>query len=167
MGRHARIVTTKSSRVSLSGCHNTSITIEIFYLIRITDRVGCKIFQPMILHVWTLNLVIYHPLSSKFHIWTTFIKLLFMSKYGVCQMNDYQDCHHNRYPSPLHCRALCWALCLSLNVLVVKCISPRGFLIFISHLRPQGWLFFPCSPTFQCLSHIWCIHHSFITYYSV
>ena len=35
------------------------------------------------------NLVIYHPFSSKFHIWTTFIKLLFMSEYGFCPMNDY------------------------------------------------------------------------------
>ena len=33
--------------------------------------------------------VIYHWISSKFHIWTTFIKLLFMSEYGFCQMNDY------------------------------------------------------------------------------
>ena len=35
------------------------------------------------------NLVIYHPISSKFYIWTTFIKLLFMSEYGFCPMNDY------------------------------------------------------------------------------
>ena len=26
------------------------------------------------------SLVIYHPISSKFHIWTTFIKLLFFAK---------------------------------------------------------------------------------------
>ena len=32
------------------------------------------------------NLVIYHPISSKFHIWTTFIKLLFMSEYGFCPL---------------------------------------------------------------------------------
>ena len=37
------------------------------------------------------NLVIYHLISSKFHIWTTFIKLLFMSEYGFCQMNDNHD----------------------------------------------------------------------------
>ena len=30
------------------------------------------------------NLVIYHPISSKFYIWATFIKLLFMSEYGFC-----------------------------------------------------------------------------------
>ena len=35
------------------------------------------------------NLVIYHPISSKFHILATFIKLLLMSRYGFCQMNDY------------------------------------------------------------------------------
>ena len=44
------------------------------------------------------NLVIYHPISSKCHIWTTFIKLLFMSEYGFCQMNDYQDFRQNGYP---------------------------------------------------------------------
>ena len=44
------------------------------------------------------NLVIYHPISTKFHIWTTFIKLLFMSEYGFCPMNDYQDFRQNRYP---------------------------------------------------------------------
>ena len=37
---------------------------------------------------WHSNLVIYHPISSKFHIWTTFIKLLFMSEYVFCQIND-------------------------------------------------------------------------------
>ena len=40
----------------------------------------------------------YHPVSSKFHIWTTFIKLLVMSKYGFCPMNYYQVCRQNRYP---------------------------------------------------------------------
>ena len=44
------------------------------------------------------NLVIYHPISSKFHIWTTFIKLLFMTEYGFCQMNDYLDFSQNEYP---------------------------------------------------------------------
>ena len=43
------------------------------------------------------NLVIYHRVSSKFHIWTTFIKLLFMSEYGFCSMNDNQDCRQNGY----------------------------------------------------------------------
>ena len=37
------------------------------------------------------NLAIYHQISSKFHIWTTFIKLLFMSEYELCPMNDNQD----------------------------------------------------------------------------
>ena len=44
------------------------------------------------------NLVIYHPSSSKFQIWITFIKLLFMSEYGSCPMNDNQDCRQNRHP---------------------------------------------------------------------
>ena len=44
------------------------------------------------------NLVIYHPSSSKFHTWTTFIKQLFMSEYGFCPMNDYQYFRHNGYP---------------------------------------------------------------------
>ena len=46
------------------------------------------------------NLVIYHPISSKFHIqiWTTFIKLLFMSEYGFCQMNDHQVFRQKGYP---------------------------------------------------------------------
>ena len=44
------------------------------------------------------NLVMHHPISSKFCIWTTFIKLLFISEYGFCQMNDYQDFHQNGYP---------------------------------------------------------------------
>ena len=44
------------------------------------------------------NTVIYHPISSKFQIWTTFIVLLFMSKYGFYPMNDYQDFYQNGYP---------------------------------------------------------------------
>ena len=46
------------------------------------------------------NLVIYHLISSKFYIRTTFIKLLFnfMSEYVFCQMNDYQDFRLNGYP---------------------------------------------------------------------
>ena len=45
------------------------------------------------------NLVICHPISSKFHIWTTSIKLLFMFEYGFCPMNSNQDCHQTaRYP---------------------------------------------------------------------
>ena len=47
------------------------------------------------------NLVIYHLVSSKFHIWTTFIKLLFMSEYGFCPMNYNQDCRQNGYPLTL------------------------------------------------------------------
>ena len=34
------------------------------------------------------NLIIYRPIPSKVHIWTTFIKLLFMSEYVFCPMND-------------------------------------------------------------------------------
>ena len=44
------------------------------------------------------NLVIYRLVSSKFHIWTTFMKLWLMSQYGFCPMNDNQDCRQNRYP---------------------------------------------------------------------
>ena len=44
------------------------------------------------------NLVIYHPIFFKVHIWTTFIKLLFMSEYGFCPMNDNQDFCQNGYP---------------------------------------------------------------------
>ena len=44
------------------------------------------------------NLVIYHPISSKFHIWATFIKLLFMSEYAFCQIIDYQNFCQNGYP---------------------------------------------------------------------
>ena len=44
------------------------------------------------------NLVIYHPISSKFHIWTSFIKLLFMCDYGYCPMNDYQYFRHGDIP---------------------------------------------------------------------
>ena len=43
------------------------------------------------------NLVIYLQIS-KFHIWTTFIKLLFISEYGFCLMNDNQDCRQSGYP---------------------------------------------------------------------
>ena len=45
------------------------------------------------------NLVICHPISYEFHIWTTFIKLLFMSEYGFCPMNSNQDCRQTAgYP---------------------------------------------------------------------
>ena len=44
------------------------------------------------------NLVIYHLISSKFHIWTYFTKLLFMSEYGFCPMNNNQVCRQNKYP---------------------------------------------------------------------
>ena len=44
------------------------------------------------------NLVIYQPISSKFHIWTTFFKLLFMSEYGFYPMNNNQDGGQNSYP---------------------------------------------------------------------
>ena len=37
------------------------------------------------------NFVIYHPISYKFDIWTTFIKLLFMSKYVFCPMKDFRQ----------------------------------------------------------------------------
>ena len=33
------------------------------------------------------TLVIYYPIASKFHLWTTFIKLLLISEYGFCPMN--------------------------------------------------------------------------------
>ena len=47
------------------------------------------------------NLVIYHQISSKTHIWTSFIKLLFMSEYGYCPMNDYQYFFHRDIPFSL------------------------------------------------------------------
>ena len=63
------------------------------------------------------NLNIYHPISSKFHIWTTFIKLLFMSEYGFCPMNDYQKFCQKGYPL-FRRRAIGRPLCRSLTVLV-------------------------------------------------
>ena len=47
------------------------------------------------------NLVIYHSISSKFHIWTSFIKLLFMSEYGFCLMNNNKDCRKMDIPFSL------------------------------------------------------------------
>ena len=47
------------------------------------------------------NLVIYHPIPSKFHIMTTFIKLLFMSEYGFCLINDNQDGRQTDIPFSL------------------------------------------------------------------
>ena len=41
-------------------------------------------------------LVICHLISSEFHIWTTFIKLLFMSEYGFCPMNINQSCRQRQ-----------------------------------------------------------------------
>ena len=38
-----------------------------------------------------LSVYIYHQISSKFNLWSTFIKLLFMSEYGFCPVNDYKD----------------------------------------------------------------------------
>ena len=37
-------------------------------------------------------------MSSKFYIWNTYIKLLSMSEYGFCPMNDNQDCLQIGYP---------------------------------------------------------------------
>ena len=48
------------------------------------------------------NLVIYHTISFISHIWTTFFKLLFVSEYGFCPMNDIQECCQNGYPFSLH-----------------------------------------------------------------
>ena len=45
------------------------------------------------------TLVICHPISSEFHIWTTFIELLVMSDYGFCPMNSNQNCRQTaEYP---------------------------------------------------------------------
>ena len=44
------------------------------------------------------NLFMFYTISSNFHIWTTFIKLLFMSECGFCPMNDNQDFRQNGYP---------------------------------------------------------------------
>ena len=62
------------------------------------------------------NLVIYLLISSKFHLWITFTKLLFMSEYGACLINDTQDCL--KTDIPFYCRALSGALCRSPTVLV-------------------------------------------------
>ena len=60
-------------------------------------------------------LVIYHTISFKFHIWTTFIKLLLMSEYGFSPMKDKPDCCQYGYPL---FTAGYYALCWSLTVLV-------------------------------------------------
>ena len=64
----------------------------------------------------TCNLV-YYPISSKFHILTTFIKLLFMSDFGFCPMNDNQNCRQMDIPFSL--QGIMRALCRSPTVLVV------------------------------------------------
>ena len=38
---------------------------------------------------------------QKIHLWTTFIKLLFMSECEFCLMNNNEDCRQNRYPFSL------------------------------------------------------------------
>ena len=53
------------------------------------------------------NLVVYHTFSSKFYICTSFVKLLFLSEFGFCLMNNIKRIF------PFHCRALCRALCRS------------------------------------------------------
>ena len=76
------------------------------------------------------NLVIYHPISSKFHIWTTFKELLFISEYVFCQMNDYQD--FRQMDIPFRCWALGGALCRSPTDLVLGvhkiCLIETGLL---------------------------------------
>ena len=67
--------------------------------------------------LYTLT-VIYHLISSKFHIWTSFIKLLFISKYGFCPMNDNQDCRQNGYPLFTAGHYAAGALCRSPTALV-------------------------------------------------
>ena len=77
------------------------------------------------------NLVIYHQISSKFHIWTTFIKLLFISEYGFCPMKDNQDCRA-KVMFLFTVGHFAWALCRSLTVLVkivIFCLSTSHLLI--------------------------------------
>ena len=69
------------------------------------------------------NLVIFYPNSPEFHIWTTFVKQLFLFEYGFCPTNSNQDCRQtDRYPL-FHSRALCGALCRNLTVLVKNKIA--------------------------------------------
>ena len=80
-------------------------------------------------------LVIYHPMSSKFHIWTTFIKLLFMSENWFCLMNNNQGERQNGYPFSLQgimrgplSESDCSSFILKLNCsyqscLINKCLS--------------------------------------------
>ena len=74
-------------------------------------------------------IVIYHPNSSKFHKWTTVIKLLFMSGYGFCSVNDHQDICQNGYPL-FRRRVLGGALCQSPTVLVCLSITERSGFFF-------------------------------------
>ena len=60
-------------------------------------------------HLWLVgicahsNLLIYHLISSKCHIWITFIKLFPNIDYGHFPMNDNQDSHQNgSSPVSLH-----------------------------------------------------------------
>ena len=46
----------------------------------------------------TLTWLFYYPISSKFSIWFTFIKLLPMFKYGCCLVNNNQDGPRIGYP---------------------------------------------------------------------
>ena len=41
------------------------------------------------------RVVIYYPILSKFHLWTTFINLLFKPEYGICLTSNNQDGHQN------------------------------------------------------------------------
>ena len=80
---------------------NSFPKIDCWYCPMNDNQDGCK--NVSCLSVCTCghsNLAIYHQISSKFHIWTTFIKLLFMSD-GFCLMNDNQDCRQNDFPFPL------------------------------------------------------------------
>ena len=64
--------------------------------------------------------VIYHPISSKFHIWTywtTYIKLLFMSKIYMGFVRSRLIKVVAKTDIPFYCRALFGALCRSPTVL--------------------------------------------------
>ena len=48
-------------------------------------------------------MVIYHPISSKFHKWITLIKLLAKFENGFCPMNTNEDDHQKGYR--LNCKS--------------------------------------------------------------
>ena len=64
------------------------IDCGFFPMIELITKMTCQNGR----RLWTLcNLVIYHPISSKFHIWVIFIKLFPKIVCEICVINDNQD----------------------------------------------------------------------------